>query len=248
MNANSQSDRHVAFFDALGFREAINRNVDEAWGALEDLRVSMEETLDFFVKLPNGEILVRNRERTMAVNFSDSVILFTRGGRREDLHSILVSSAAFFAKALHRCVPLRGCISYGAFRFNFEKNLFCGSPLINAYDLAESTQWSGIAVDPRVAELYAENPLMSSGRRVLAKWSVRLKRNGRERKQNLWVLDWPTVCRENFTCNAMISAELYTKAFESLFGGAYEEWSENVRAKYDDTVTFINAMLAREGG
>ena len=46
----------------------------------------------------------------------------------------------------------------------------------------------------------------------------------------------------------MISAELYTKAFESLFGGAYEEWSENVRAKYDDTVTFINAMLAREGG
>lgn len=107
MNNRGKHNRYVAFFDILGFKEAVRNNLDEAWGALEDLRVSMKETLNLFLKTPNDIILTRNTERTAATNFSDSILIFSLEGNSNDLHSILISSTAFFAKSLERCVPLR---------------------------------------------------------------------------------------------------------------------------------------------
>ncbi|MBN2137315.1 MAG: hypothetical protein JW720_05890 [Sedimentisphaerales bacterium] len=236
-------ERYVALFDALGFKEAVARNLHEAWGVLEDLRVSMEETLNLFVKLPKGKILIQNSERTAATNFSDSVIIFTKGDEIEDLQSIFISSTAFFAKALNRCVPLRGAISHGEFLFNPEKNLFCGVPLNRAWCLAESVPWSGIIIDECVAKRYSENPLMSGGKSVIVRWNVQRKAISERVQESLWVLNWPLVCKENFNQDIKLSPESYSSAFYSIFGSSYEKWAEDVRAKYDNTVEFIKQML-----
>jgi hypothetical protein len=36
---------------------------------------------------------------------------------------------------------------------------------------------------------------------------------------------------------------MYIKAFESLFKGTYKDWPEDIQAKYDNTVEFINVIL-----
>ena len=74
MDGRAKQERYVAFFDILGFKEAVRNDLDEAWGALKDVRVSMEETLNLFLKTPNDIILTRNTERTAATNFSDSIL------------------------------------------------------------------------------------------------------------------------------------------------------------------------------
>ncbi|MGD8786577.1 MAG: hypothetical protein PVJ60_04065 [Phycisphaerales bacterium] len=239
----AKNKRYVAFFDILGFKEAVQNDLDEAWGALEDVRVSMEETLNTFIKTPDEIILTRNSERTAATNFSDSILIFSLKGNSNDLHSILILSTALFAKSLNRCVPLRGGISYGNFYCNYEKNLFCGVPMIRAYELAESAQWSGIIIDDNVAKHYLKNPIKSYGKSALMRYLVPVKNKRTIRKKEPWVLNWPLVCKNNFNTNPPISAKLYSKAFESLFKSSYDKWPEDIQAKYDNTVEFINSVL-----
>lgn len=238
--------RYVAFFDMLGFKEATKRDIDEAWGALKDLRVSMEDALNLFVRTPNQIIITSNKDRMIATNFSDSVLIFTQEDTVEDLHRILIAIAHFFAKSLHRCVPLRGGISYGAFKCNFEKNLFCGPPLIRAYELGQSAQWSGIIVDDEVAERYYKNPIKSSAKAVIEQRIISVKDECKTRKEKLWVFNWPLICRKSFTVKAPISSQLYSAAFESLFKSSYEDWPEYIQAIYDNTVEFINSVLGQE--
>lgn len=238
--------RYVAFFDMLGFKEATKRDIDEAWGALEDLRVSMEDSLNLFVKTPNQIIIKSNNDRIMATNFSDSVLIFTMENTVEDLHRILIAIAHFFAKSLHRCVPLRGGISYGAFKCNFEKNLFCGPTLIRAYELGQSAQWSGIIVDDEVAERYYKNPIKSFATSVIEQRIIPVKYECKIRKEKLWVFNWVLPHKANFKVDGPVSPQLYSAAFESLFKSSYENWPEYIQAIYDNTVEFINSVLGRE--
>jgi hypothetical protein len=183
MNNNSSTMRYVGFFDMLGFKDAVKKDFNEAWGALEDLRVSMEETLNLFIRLPQKIIMTNSRDRILATNFSDRILLFTLQDTLEDLHRMLLACAGFFGKALHRCVPLRGGIAYGDFLFNLEKNLFCGPSLIRAYELGQRAQWSGIVVDDEVATHYRRNPIKSYGRTVIGRKVIPAKIYQHETKQ-----------------------------------------------------------------
>ena len=243
MNNDPTNMRYVAFFDVLGFKEAVKRNLDEAWGALEDLRVSMQENLNLFVKTPNQIIITSNSDRVIATNFSDSVLIFTKGNTVQDLHLILIASAGFFAKSLHRCVPLRGGIAYGSFKFNFEKNLFCGSPLIKAYELGQCAQWSGIVVDDNVAEHYYKNPIKSFGKVVIEQKIVPVKNRHETRNEKFWVFNWVLPYKANFAVHGSISPQLYSSAFESLFKSSYKDWPEYIQAIYNNTVEFINSVM-----
>jgi hypothetical protein len=82
------------------------------------------------------------------------------------------------------------------------------------------------------------------------KWSVPVKaKDGCQvRKEYRWVLKWPLVHRNSFTVGPPISPELYSKAFEWLFKGAYNDWPRDIQAKYDNTVEFINAILEPRDG
>jgi hypothetical protein len=246
LSTAGEQTRYVAFFDILGFKAAVEHNLDEAWGALEDVRVSVEETLTLFRRTPHDTIILPNSVRTTATNFSDSILIFTQHDEPQDLHSILVSSAALFAKSLTRCVPLRGGISYGKFYLNFDKNLFCGMPLITASRIAESAQWSGVVVDDLVAGRHQVSPLTSAGEPVIINWSVPTKQSGGTGKEDHQLLNWPLIYKRNFNAEFPISGKLWSKPFERLFGGSYQNWPKDVQAKYDNTVELVNAILREE--
>jgi len=241
MDYQKWDNRYVAYFDVLGFREAVTNNVNEACGVLEDIRLSLEEAL----KTPSECDPAFFKDRVDGICFSDSIILFTRSDGPADLGSILISSGHFFARALYRCVPLRGGISHGKFCVDFAKDLYCGIPLITASDSAENAQWSGIVVEGSVADRYRENHINDAERQFIVKWDVMFKDGEAQKKISCWVFDWPWVHRNNWKVDTSISAELYSKSFKRMFGGAYKDWSEYVRRKYDNTVSFVNTSLGR---
>ena len=149
-------------------------------------------------------------------------------------------TAHLFAESLKNRVPLRGGISYGDFFFNFEKNLFCGVPFVNAYELGEMGQWSGIVLDEIVVEHFFRNPgKMPLPTTHVIKWDVPIKQKGTKK---CWVVNWPYIFQESFTKKPPISVQDYFEAFESLFG-PYNKLPESVKLKYQNTVQFINSSL-----
>ena len=231
-------NRYVAHFDMLGFKNAISRDVDEAWGALSDLRACMDRILNIDIQdLSSGKII---SDRIKAYIFSDSILVFSIGNSPADLKSIFILTSQLFAFSLASCVPLRGGISFGEFFFNLDLHLFCGEPFVKAYQIAERAQWSGIVVDDIVAEHFCRKNinLSSHGTPVLTQWEVPVKPSGTRRH---WVVNWPKLFKNNFRKNTPISVGEYYMAFERLFG-SYEDLPEDVKKKYENTVKFINTV------
>ena len=50
METSNKHSRYVAHFDMLGFKNAVYRNHDEAWGALTDLRKAMDRIPAYGIK------------------------------------------------------------------------------------------------------------------------------------------------------------------------------------------------------
>lgn len=239
MDNQNENKRYVAHFDMLGFKSATLRNPDEAWGALSDLRACMDGILKSHIEVLSTKEIISDRIR--AYIFSDSILIFTFRDKPIDLISMLVLTSELFKDSLHACVPLRGGISYGDFFFNLELHLFCGIPFVNAYKIGEMAQWSGIIVDDSVAEHYHRNlNLMSYSSPIIIRWDVPIKPNG---KKKSWVVNWPVIFRHNFKKKPPISVQDYYKAFEKLFG-PYASLPADVKAKYENTVDFVNSNLA----
>ncbi len=241
MNNKHDQSRYVAHFDMLGFKTAIDRNLDEAWGALCDLRSCMDKILRMAIGDISSNQVIADRIR--AYIFSDSILIFTLSNLPEDLKAILVLTSHLFSKSLASCVPLRGGISSGEFLFNTDLHLFCGKPFVQAYKIAERAQWAGIVVSDSVAKNYFDDPsrLMSQGCPILVKWEVPVKPSG---KQEHWVVNWPHIFKNSFSKSIPITAEEFYRAFESLFG-PYDDLREDARIKHENTVAFINWALGQ---
>ncbi len=207
VNMVDNNRRFVAYFDMLGMKNAILRDIDEAWGALCDINAAKKRIYELAIEVKNTGHTIK--DRVQAFFFSDTVIIFTRSNEIEDLYSILTLSSELFSNALSRCVPLRGAIAYGKFYFNIEEYLFLGEPLITAYKLGESCQWLGIVVDDPVAKMAEEAAINE-----IIQWDVPLKDN---RVQRRYVINWPWIFRDNFTVKP-VSLEMFYQAFEPLFG------------------------------
>ncbi|MDP2938700.1 MAG: hypothetical protein Q8O13_01265 [Candidatus Omnitrophota bacterium] len=240
LNNQKTDKRYVAHFDMLGFKNATLRNPIEAWGALSDLRASMDKMLNLHIKVLSTNEIISNRIR--AYIFSDSILIFTLSDEPQDLVSMLTLTSEFFSNALHRCIPLRGGISYGDFFFNLDLHLFCGIPFVKAHELSEIAQWNGIIVDDNVAEHYRKsiNIMSYTNGPIIIQWKVPLKDNN---DKLFWVVNWPDIFRNNFK-KPPISVPDYYESFKSLFG-SYEDLTSDVKIKYVNTVNFINSSLVR---
>ena len=230
--------RYVAHFDMLGFKSAVYRDHDEAWKALCGLQEAM-------ARIPNLGIGIQGTERRIeqrlqAFIFSDSILIFSLADETEDLLSILVMCSNLFKDALHACIPLRGGIAFGDFYFNMDLSLYCGRPFVEAYQLGESAQWSGIVISDEVASRYHTLQGESFyGREQVVRWDVPLKSC---RTETRWAYNWPTVFRRNLLKPPPITVSDYYQGFIHLFG-PFADLPPDAQQKYGNTVAFLNEML-----
>lgn len=172
----STAERYVCFLDIMGFKDLVSRNPHEtvlermegfikAVKKWEDAGNKAKDDTELSKIFPNCEI------RT--ATFSDSILLMSKGNDVRDLSHLLMVLKLLISDCFKIPIPIKGAISKGLLTADFEKSLFFGKPLIQAYELQEEVNYYGVVVD-RYVEKDIENEAnqISEGYKNLA---VRLK-------------------------------------------------------------------------
>ena len=94
--------------------------------------------------------------------------------------------------------------------------------------LAQSVQDRAIALD-----------MSSGGSKVVVKWDLPVKGGTRE----AYVVNWPATAVKDLKVTPPVSVAQFYRAFESTFG-QFEALRADVRLKYENTVLFMNELLA----
>lgn len=224
-------DNFAACFDMLGFRSAVLKNFNQAWGALSDLWFALDKALSTVaIPVDTGVPLV---DRVRAHFFSDSVVLYTSYDLEEDLIAILIAAGTLFGESLRTCVPLRGGVGHGKFQMDPDKVIFMGESLVRAHDIGEDAQWLGILLDEEIAK----RAIKTSLKEYVVTWQVP-RRNGDQGSR--YVLDWVKPYADAGNLKLPITTADFYQAFEAL-SGPYLALPPEVRRKYENTVAFINA-------
>lgn len=190
--------RFVGLFDVMGFsamvrsagerHEALNRtmrDLHDAARTAEKFAGSGDDRITQFAvaSVASGQIKV--------VQFSDSIIVFTEDGESPAGMLIQMAAQLLFNRALQNGVILRGAIARGTVTADFQRSIFFGVPIVDAYRLGQAQQWYGIAIHP-TAELGGPNDLAATTSNdipLTEEWPVELK-NERV-PQKLSVINWP---------------------------------------------------------
>lgn len=150
-NWNATTDRFVGFFDIMGFKDNVLKNKHE------DILKMLENIKNINTAIIDGTM------QNMAANtnlrsfqFSDSFFIFSVSNTPRDLFNLLRRSRVLLGYCFSEKIPLKGALSFGKITADFDKSIFIGQPIIDAYLLHESIDMFGAALDHN-----AEKNLMS---------------------------------------------------------------------------------------
>lgn len=140
--------RFIGFFDILGFKEWVAH--DEHSHILDKLT-----KLTFFMEniKEEGNLILEKKKSTILksiinpVVFSDTFLFISNDDSNDSFEDILITTIAFIQFCFEEGVPIKGCISAGELTADFEKSIFFGQPLINAYLLEEELELYGCLID-----------------------------------------------------------------------------------------------------
>lgn len=147
--------RYVAFFDLLGFSAWL-----ESEGSF-NVFTYVRGFLNLMIRasLPgsvvNPDMSVVTNETTIGViNFSDSIVFYSRDDSETCLEAILRVSGEFMNVVITGpSRMIRGGIAYGEFYADPEANAYVGQALVDAYRLEGAQDWLGCSIDDTVEAL-----------------------------------------------------------------------------------------------
>jgi len=138
--------RYIAYFDVMGFKDFAYRNPHQELVRLLQLlsnSVSAFDSVNAKSRTQNllGGItsLQEQAEDVFAksVLFSDTVLFYTDSDTDADLERILATAHAFLGSSFQDKIPIKGALAHGDFEVDKTNSIYCGRPLIDAYELAE---------------------------------------------------------------------------------------------------------------
>ena len=143
------SNRYIAFLDIMGFSDLVYRNKHDYVKKKMEVFTKNLSKLEEVMKLGTEENPDTFRSIRKVI-FSDSVLLITPDSTKHSLTSLIVGCEIILANSFECEIPIKGAISYGQITADFEKSLFFGKGLIDAYKLEEQLLFFGIAIDNKV--------------------------------------------------------------------------------------------------
>lgn len=234
------SNRFVGHFDMLGMSDLARRDPDLAWEKLVALTRARDERLHLGIERLDTKELIVDQVRSFI--FSDTLIAFSKGDAPNDALALLLLTTEVFTRALHYCIPLRGGIAHGRFDFNLDLNLFSGPALVDAYELGESSQWLGVVVDDKTAEVARDTPIRSEGKKdAVIRWLVPVK-DGPPVGRN--VVNWVATYRHAYCGPVPLTVEAFYSPMAHLFG-SWGALPPTIQRKYENTVAFFNAQWSQ---
>ena len=147
--------RFVAFFDLLGFSSWL-----EADGSRKVftyvrgfLNLMIRASLPGSIVHPDMSVTV-NSNSIACINFSDSIVFYTRDDSEECLETILSVAGEFMNVVITGpSRMIRGAIAYGDFFADPTANAYVGKALVDAYRLEERQDWLSCSIDNSVVQL-----------------------------------------------------------------------------------------------
>lgn len=144
--------RYIGFIDVMGFKDMVLKKSHEEIGLMLEQVSYMKNILQRVVADPMQKVddRFKKEERIKSITFSDSVLFVTKDDSLSDLLVLSSILAIFQEAAIQRGAPTKGAISFGRFTADFEKSIFYGQPLIDAYLLQDQLYYYGIIADNNV--------------------------------------------------------------------------------------------------
>lgn len=150
MTWKKTNNRFVSFFDILGFKDMVLKNShDDILKKLESLKKHANRLaeMQWDEEKEKTSKLKITVNQTKSITFSDSFIFFSKGDSLEDFFKIVLDSWSIYKEAIDNDIALKGAISYGEITVDFDKNLFFGQPIIDAFLLHEDLHMLSIILD-----------------------------------------------------------------------------------------------------
>lgn len=134
--------RWLAYFDLLGFAQLVRTS------ELHSVLPIYEKVLET-IEEKTGPTQPKGLSYSW---FSDTFIIFTRGGSLKEFGLIEQAARLFFQRLILHKIPVRGAISYGDLYTQQEKNIFLGEALMDAYEYGEKQNWLNFVISPSAAK------------------------------------------------------------------------------------------------
>jgi len=152
LNWEPTTQRFVAFFDILGFKDLVARKQHaEILEKLNLLKTVIEELQTTDIS-PIFKTLRFSNDQTKAITFSDSIVFFSNSDTKDDASKILFDSYRLLLTATRNKIPIKGCISFGKITVDFSTSLFFGQPIIDAFLLHEDLIMLSVIIDNSAEE------------------------------------------------------------------------------------------------
>lgn len=130
------NNRFVGFLDIMGFKDLVMRNThNNVYNIMQ--KISEFTRVNLEIKWNNNPDLVRSSL------FSDSLVLYSKDNTHASLYSIICTIANLSHLLLSEEIPFKGALAFGEMSMDFDKSIFFGQPLIDAYLLQEEVCFYG---------------------------------------------------------------------------------------------------------
>lgn len=153
----------LAYFDLLGYKKFIENNTTEHLDQRTDhFARNIEKALSLdqpIVQTASGRhVYDISKSRLNCLNFSDTVVLWTKGESLDEFIELLKVAYAYNSFNVLSDFPSRGCIVYGDLWYKpynsenpvggrYALNMIYGKALIDAHLKAENMSWAGCVLD-----------------------------------------------------------------------------------------------------
>jgi len=132
MSWSNTCDRIIVFFDIMGFKNLVyNSPHIDVLHKMEKLSRIVKVIDEHKFKDEDKELLVK------ATTFSDSIIIISENDTIASAKNIMLVSSFIMDFCFEESIPIKGCVAHGKLTADFDKSLFFGKPLIEAFLLHE---------------------------------------------------------------------------------------------------------------
>jgi hypothetical protein len=145
-------ERFVAFLDIMGFIDMVFRKSHaevkiildyfyKAIGIIENTPIASNLSFEQYLKVSRNY-----KSAVRIVIFSDSILLISRDGSKSSFEEMLYKIQFILFIAFSSNIPIKGVIAYGEQTADFNKSLYFGRPLIDAFGLQNELLFYGVVL------------------------------------------------------------------------------------------------------
>lgn len=138
------TNRYVGFLDIMGFKDMVARNSNNyVYSLMKKVVNATQESADTFGTDESDDNIIDNVRVT---TYSDSIMIYSRNDNASSLYNFNAVVAAVYEELLINEIPFKGAVAFGTMTLDFNRSIYFGQPLIDAYLLQEELVFYGVVV------------------------------------------------------------------------------------------------------